>query len=37
VVVPGKDPNDRHDWAQIATAATSILGSLVAIAAIVRR
>lgn len=36
VYVPEKDPNDRHDWAAIATAATSILGSLVAIAAIAR-
>ncbi len=37
VFVPEKDPNDRRDWAAIATAATSILGSLVAISAIVRR
>jgi polysaccharide biosynthesis/export protein len=37
VTVPDKDPNDRRDWTGIATAATSILGSLVAIAAIVRR
>jgi polysaccharide export outer membrane protein len=37
VVVPEKDPNDRRDWTGIATAATSILGSLVAIAAIVRK
>jgi len=37
VIVPEKDPNDHRDWAQIATAATSILGSLVAIAAIVKR
>lgn len=36
VVVPLKDPNDKREWAQIATAATSILGSLIAIAAIVR-
>jgi polysaccharide biosynthesis/export protein len=37
VVVPLKDPNDKRDWIAIATAATSILGSLVAIAAIVNR
>jgi protein involved in polysaccharide export with SLBB domain len=37
VVVPIKDPNDKRDWVSIATAATSILGSLVAIAAIVRK
>jgi polysaccharide biosynthesis/export protein len=37
VVVPDKDPNDKTDWVQIATAATSILGSLVAISAIVKR
>jgi polysaccharide biosynthesis/export protein len=37
VVVPVKDPNDRRDWLAIATAATSILGSLVAISAITRR
>lgn len=37
VMVPEKDPNDRVEWAPIATAATSILGSLVAIAAIVKR
>jgi protein involved in polysaccharide export with SLBB domain len=37
VFVPAKDPNDKRDWATIATAATSILGSLVAIAAVVRR
>ena len=37
VYVPLKDPNARHDWGQIATTSTSILGSLVAIAAIVRR
>ncbi|HEX3867649.1 MAG TPA: SLBB domain-containing protein [Gemmatimonadaceae bacterium] len=37
VVVPEKDPNDRRDWASIAAASTSILGSLVAIAALVRR
>lgn len=37
VFVPEKDPNQRHDWGQIATAATSILGSLVTIAVIVKR
>jgi protein involved in polysaccharide export with SLBB domain len=37
VIVPPRDPSDRIEWAPIATAATSILGSLVAIAAIVRR
>lgn len=37
VVVPEKDPNDKRDWLQITTAFTSILGSLVAISAIVRR
>jgi polysaccharide export outer membrane protein len=37
VIVPVKDPNDKRDWVSIATAATSILGSLVAIAAIVRK
>jgi polysaccharide biosynthesis/export protein len=37
VTVPLRDPNDRREWAPIATAATSILGSLVAIAAIVKR
>jgi protein involved in polysaccharide export with SLBB domain len=36
VFVPVKDPNDRRDWALIATTTTSILGSLVAIAAILR-
>jgi hypothetical protein len=37
VVVPEKDPNDKRDWLAIATAATSILGSLIAISVIVRR
>jgi polysaccharide export outer membrane protein len=37
VVVPERDPNDKRDWLAIATAFTSILGSLVAISAIVRR
>jgi polysaccharide biosynthesis/export protein len=37
VTVPLRDPNDKRDWLQIATAATSILGSLVAISAIVAR
>lgn len=36
VFVPNKDPNDQRNWGQIATVATSILGSLVAIAAIAR-
>lgn len=36
VVVPLKDPNDRRDWVAISTAVTGILGSLVAIAALVR-
>jgi len=35
VFVPIKDPTDRRDWAPILTAATSIIGSMVAIAAIV--
>jgi hypothetical protein len=37
VVVPSKDPNSRRDWATIATVATSILGPLVTIFAIVKR
>jgi protein involved in polysaccharide export with SLBB domain len=37
VVVPEKDPNDKHDWLQIATATTSLLGSLVAVIAILGR
>jgi protein involved in polysaccharide export with SLBB domain len=37
VVVPEKDPNEKRDWLAIASAGASILGSLVAIAAIVRR
>jgi protein involved in polysaccharide export with SLBB domain len=37
IVIPTKDPNEKHDWLAIATASTSILGSLVAIAAIVKR
>jgi protein involved in polysaccharide export with SLBB domain len=36
VVVPDKDPSDQRNWLAIATAATSILGSLVAVAAILR-
>jgi hypothetical protein len=36
VYVPEKDPTDKRDWLQIATAFTSILGSLVAISAIVK-
>jgi len=37
VFVPLKDPTDRHDWAAIATTATSILGSLVTIVLVTRR
>jgi polysaccharide export outer membrane protein len=37
VVIPAKDPNDKRDWLQATAAFTSLLGSLVAIAAIVRR
>ncbi|HVX40269.1 MAG TPA: SLBB domain-containing protein [Gemmatimonadaceae bacterium] len=37
VTVPLKDPNANHDWGQIVASTTSILGSLVAIAAIVKR
>jgi protein involved in polysaccharide export with SLBB domain len=37
VFVPEKDPNDQRNWLAIATAATSILGSLVAVAAILRQ
>ncbi len=37
VFVPLKDPNDRRDWASIATATTGILGSLVAITALLKR
>jgi polysaccharide biosynthesis/export protein len=37
VYVPEKDPNQRRDWGSIATAATSILGSLVTVAVIVKR
>jgi hypothetical protein len=37
VTVPLKDPTDKRDWLQIATAATSILGSLVAISALLRQ
>ncbi|HTR79411.1 MAG TPA: SLBB domain-containing protein [Gemmatimonadaceae bacterium] len=37
VTVPAKDPNAKHDWGSIVAATTSILGSLVAIAAIVKR
>jgi hypothetical protein len=36
-MVPTRDPTDRRDWLPIATAATSILGTLVTIAAIVKR
>jgi protein involved in polysaccharide export with SLBB domain len=37
VVVPEKDPNDKRDWVQIAATTTSLLGSLVAIAALLKR
>jgi polysaccharide export outer membrane protein len=37
VFVPDKDPLDRRDWLQVASTFTGLLGSLVAIAAIVRR
>lgn len=37
VTVPAKDPTAHRDWLAIATAATSVLGSLVAVAAVLRR
>ena len=37
VTVPTKDPNSRRDWATIAAVATSILGPVVTIFAIVHR
>jgi protein involved in polysaccharide export with SLBB domain len=37
VVVPTKDPSNRRDWVAIATVATSILGPLVTIFAILKR
>jgi protein involved in polysaccharide export with SLBB domain len=37
VVVPTKDPNNRRDWVAVATVATSILGPLVTIFAILKR
>jgi protein involved in polysaccharide export with SLBB domain len=37
VFVPDKDPNDKHDWVAIATGISTILGSLVAIAAILKK
>ena len=37
VMVPTRDPNDRHEWLPIATAVTSILGTLVTLAAILKR
>jgi len=37
VEVPKADPNDKRDYGAIATTATSILGSLVAIAVLVKR
>lgn len=36
VFVPDKDPNDKRDWVGITTGIASILGSLVAIAAILK-
>ncbi|HEY0997836.1 MAG TPA: SLBB domain-containing protein [Gemmatimonadaceae bacterium] len=36
VVVPARDPSLRHDWAAIAATTTSLLGSLVAIVALLR-
>ena len=37
VTVPMRDPNRKTDWAAIATSTTSILGTLIAIAAIVKK
>ena len=37
VVVPTRDPNNRRDWVAVATVATSILGPLVTIFAILKR
>jgi protein involved in polysaccharide export with SLBB domain len=37
VVVPTRDPSDRREWLPIATAVTSILGTLVTLAAILKR
>jgi len=37
VTVPVKDPTHRTDWAAIATSATSILGALVAISALIKK
>jgi protein involved in polysaccharide export with SLBB domain len=37
VVVPAKDPSNRRDWVTIATVATSILGPMVTIFAILKR
>jgi polysaccharide export outer membrane protein len=37
VVVPAKDPTSKRDWVTIATVATSILGPLVTIFAILKR
>lgn len=36
VIVPTRDPNDKLDWVTIAPAVTSIVGSLVAIIALLR-
>jgi protein involved in polysaccharide export with SLBB domain len=37
VTVPLKDTTERRDWLQVTTAATSLLGSMVAIVALIRR
>ena len=37
VMVPTRDPTDRREWLPIATAVTSILGTLVTLAAILKR
>ena len=37
VMVPTRDPSDRREWLPIATAVTSILGTLVTLAAILKR
>ena len=37
VVVPAKDPSNKRDWVTIATVATSILGPMVTIFAILKR
>ena len=37
VYVPEKDPTQRRDWGQILTAVTSIVGSLVTIAVVLKK